>query len=302
MNIATRSMAPGAASLPAELKAGRAGVPVSGQTRLMLSQHGGMVEAEPLMMRGQLSGLGDILRAHFVVPQNPVVVRNSTGTSGVGRLNHVARLQGLGQDDSGEDAVPFITADPLIPDTGDDGAGAVFSIPQGNAAVPIDSTLPSQLPAMIVGQGTDSFGNLSLTTSTGNTLSYPPGSSIVGSGSDLSVVVPSLGIPAGVARVPAGYSGPAVVQGGAATPQAPAGYQWAAVTNQAGQTLAKVLAISQGGAAVTLANGNQLLYGSAASAATAGVAGALGSGAGITNLLPLLLIGGAVLLVMRSGK
>jgi hypothetical protein len=304
MNVATRSMAPGAASLPAELKAGRAGVAVNGRTRLLLSQHGGTVEAEPQPMRST-AGFGDILKARFVVPQNPVVVRNSTGASGVGRLAYIARLQGLGVV-SGLGQDPCDPTDPAYdPATCADVGGTPvvmsdpipLTLPVGNAPAPVESTLPSQLSPSIVGQSTDSFGNLSLTTSTGNVLTYPPGSSVTGSGSNLTVAVPSLGIPAGVVQVPQGYSGPAVVQGNAATPQAPAGYQWAQVTNAAGQTLAKVLAVAQGGAAVTLANGTQLVYGSAASAATAGVASALGTSS-LSGILPLLLIGGVVLLLM----
>lgn len=315
MNIKVPSMAPGDGSLPADLRAGRAGYYSTGRNRLLMGQRGTGMSVEPVYA---MSGMGEIMRGIYVVPQNPIVMPNSnpvavrvnTGGSGIGRLRRIAALQGIrGLGDVCDPTDPEY--DPTDPScTGadlssgffgsDPNAAPVLAIPQGNAAVPIESTLPSSLPPMIVGQGTDSFGNLSLTTSNGNTLTYPPGSSIVGSGSNLSVVVPSLGIPAGVAQVPAGYSGPAVVQGSGSTPAAPAGYQWAQVTNQAGQTLAQVLAVAQGGASITLPNGNKLIYGSAASAATAGTATALAN----TIMSPsvLLMLGGVlvVMLMMRG--
>lgn len=82
----------------------------------------------------------------------------------------------------------------------------------------------------------------------------------------IAQVVAAAGLPTSIP----GYSGPTSVAPGAVTPTPPAGYMWATLANQAGQTLAKVLAISQGGSTVTLPNGSQLIYGSAASAANAG--------------------------------
>jgi hypothetical protein len=104
------------------------------------------------------------------------------------------------------------------------------------------------------------------------------------------VGVPSGGIP--------GYSGPTSVAPNSATPAAPTGYQWAQMVNSSGQTLAKVLAISQGGSAITLPNGEQLLFGSATSAA----AGSLLSTSSLGSLLPLLLIGGGLWLIMSMRK
>jgi hypothetical protein len=302
MNVMTRSMAPGAASLPAELIAGRAGVPVTGQSRLMLGQRGGAVEAEPFTYR-TLAGFGDILNARFVVPQNPVVVRNSSGTSGVGRMRQIARLRGIGglgqTDDDGSD-------DTLSPTDLENLAGAVGPSDTALASQSLDNTLIAAGSGYTV--GADSAGDTVLTSPNGVQTTFPPGTTPVpigqvsgGAASGYTAAIPQYGIPVGVVGAPAGYAGPVQVAAGASTPAAPTGYQWAQVTNSAGQTLTKVLAVSQGGAAITLPNGNQLLYGSAASAATAGVAGAL-TGTGITNLLPLLLIGGAVLLLMRSGK
>jgi hypothetical protein len=104
------------------------------------------------------------------------------------------------------------------------------------------------------------------------------------------VGVPSGGIP--------GYSGPTSVAPNSATPAAPTGYQWAQMVNSSGQTLAKVLAISQGGSAITLPNGEQLLFGSATSAA----AGSLLSTSSLGSLLPLLLIGGGLWLILSMRK
>lgn len=103
---------------------------------------------------------------------------------------------------------------------------------------------------------------------------------------------------------PAGYSGPTQVAPGVTPPAAPAGYQWASLLNSTGQTLAKVLAISQGGSSVTLPNGTSIQYGSAAGS----VAGA-GSTAftsptalGGLSLGTLGLIGVALLVFMGMGK
>lgn len=81
-------------------------------------------------------------------------------------------------------------------------------------------------------------------------------------------------------------------------PTAPSGMQWATMINSSGQAIAKILTVSQGGTAITLPNGNQLLYGSAA----ASVAGAAGLGSSLNSLLPILLIGGGLLLVMKLAK
>lgn len=98
---------------------------------------------------------------------------------------------------------------------------------------------------------------------------------------------------------PSAYSGPTVVGPNSATPAAPAGYQWATLLNSTGQTLAKVLAISQGGSTVTLPNGTQIMYGSPASAAAGAAGNILTSGtvAGVP-LSTILVIGGGLLLLM----
>ena len=98
---------------------------------------------------------------------------------------------------------------------------------------------------------------------------------------------------------PAGlYSGPTSVAPGAATPAAPSGYQWANLVNSSGQTLAKVLAISQGGSAVTLPNGAQLIYGSATASAAGSVSGLLNTSVAGIPLQTILVVGGGLLLVM----
>lgn len=96
------------------------------------------------------------------------------------------------------------------------------------------------------------------------------------------------------------YSGPTTLAPSSPTPAAPSGYQWATLLNQSGQTIAKVLAISQGGSAVTLPNGQSLIYGSPTASAygqVPGVATALTSSFGTGTML-LLFAGVALLLVM----
>ncbi len=100
---------------------------------------------------------------------------------------------------------------------------------------------------------------------------------------------------------PSGYAGPRVVSPTAATPAAPTGYQWAQVVNSAGQTMAKVLAISQGASVVSLPNGAQMIY-QGATGATAALSGA-GVGTALSSILanPVVLIGGALVLFMMMG-
>ncbi len=103
-------------------------------------------------------------------------------------------------------------------------------------------------------------------------------------------------------KAPAGYTGPTVVAASASTPAAPNGYQWASLINASGNNLAKILTLSQGGSAVTLANGSQLLYGSPQAAASAGnVLGALTSATGLSSTT-VMLVGGAVLLFVLMGN
>jgi hypothetical protein len=98
--------------------------------------------------------------------------------------------------------------------------------------------------------------------------------------------------------VPTGYTGQLVYPVGAATPAAPPGYQWATLANSAGNTLAKVLAISQGGTAITLPNGNQILTGSAGASASSALLGT-----SVSSFLPwVLLAGGAFLLFKMVGN
>jgi hypothetical protein len=95
---------------------------------------------------------------------------------------------------------------------------------------------------------------------------------------------------------PPAYSAPAGYPTSAplgTSPAAPAGYQWVQAANGAALSLAKVLAISQGGTVMQLPNGQQIITGAAGTSALASTAlsGTLGS------MLPLLLLaGGAVLL------
>ncbi len=104
-----------------------------------------------------------------------------------------------------------------------------------------------------------------------------------------------------------GWSGPGLIAPTAAPPAPPAGYSWAQVLNSSGQTIAQILAISQGGSVTQLPNGLRVVQGSQAGAVQ-GAAGGLisGTGAGITGILGsssgLMLIGGVLLLVVMMGN
>lgn len=108
-----------------------------------------------------------------------------------------------------------------------------------------------------------------------------------------------------IGSLPTGYTGPTVVSASATPPAAPSGYQWATMLNSTGQTLAKVLAISQGGSSVQLPNGAQLVYGSPASAAAGSASGLFTAQTGVGGLsigtLALLAIGGVLLFSMAKG-
>ena len=102
---------------------------------------------------------------------------------------------------------------------------------------------------------------------------------------------------------PPGYSGPLVASGSTPTsslPTPPSGYAWASLISSTGQTLSKVLAVAQGGTAVTLPNGTQLVYGSPAAAA-AGIGSSLSSLGTTLTSSPILLLGiAAVVLLFMS--
>lgn len=103
---------------------------------------------------------------------------------------------------------------------------------------------------------------------------------------------------------PAGYSGPTQLPPGVTPPSAPAGYQWASLLNSTGQTLAKVLAISQGGSSTTLPNGTQIVYGSVpgsiAGAGSTGLQAQTGVGGLSLGTLGLLAVG--ILAFTMMGK
>jgi hypothetical protein len=165
------------------------------------------------------------------------------------------------------------------------------------------------------GDTSDDTDGLDLTGDTGIVLPLPGldenGNPIVVAGiptvsqtlDSLNQLGPPLTSLPGELTPPAGYTGPTVLGASSATPAAPAGYQWATLANQAGQTLAKVLAVSQGGSSVTLPNGTQLLYGSATAAANAGsVLSSSSLTATLGSMAPLLLIGCALFLVVSMSR
>lgn len=94
---------------------------------------------------------------------------------------------------------------------------------------------------------------------------------------------------------------PTTVPMGTTPPPAPSGYQWIQAANNTALSLAKVLAVSQGGTVMQLPNGQQVITGtpggSTLALSGAGVAGQL------TAYLPwLLLAGGALLLFQMSRR
>jgi hypothetical protein len=106
--------------------------------------------------------------------------------------------------------------------------------------------------------------------------------------------------------VPAGYTGPTTLPAGSATPVAPNGYQWATVLNNAGNGIAKILAISQGGSTVQLPNGAQIVYGSVPGSIAGAGSTAFSSSTGVAGLsigtLGLLAVGAFVLMSMGKGR
>jgi hypothetical protein len=130
---------------------------------------------------------------------------------------------------------------------------------------------------------------------------------------DLSSIAPgvdptALSIAAGLPgfQLP-NYSGPTVLAPTSPTPPAPNGYQWATLLSSTGQSLARILAISQGGSAISLPGGQQLIFGSPQSAAygagaygagqvAGGIGQALGGGTGM-----VLVLGGLVALMLFAG-
>lgn len=134
----------------------------------------------------------------------------------------------------------------------------------------------------------------------GGDFTYTPLSNVVGV--DLSSGLYNYTIPGGL---PAGYTGPTTLPAGSATPVAPSGYQWATVMNGAGQGIAKILAISQGGSTTTLPNGTVIMQGSTPGAiAGAGATGLQAqTGVGGLSLGTLgLLAAGVMLFVVMQGR
>lgn len=227
-----------------------------------------------------MGGVGDIVRGAFIVPQNPVkvgmvlansnpvTIRRSTGTSGIGILR---RLQGLGQCDPTD----VVNYDPVA--------------------------CAAEGAALAASGGTGSSG--AVNTNTGSFLQVMPGDY-----QPLSETLPGLNLtfPQGTVATqqPAGYTGQLTYPPGVTPPPAPGGYQWAQVLNQSGQAMAQVLAVAQGGASLRLPNGATMMYGSPQSALVAGAGGALGGALGTTigTVSPVMVIVGlAVVLMIAMG-
>ena len=175
----------------------------------------------------------------------------------VGGHNPVRRMQasGTGYGMSGTRMQPYMVRSVRLRGLGCDPTDPTdTSCIVGTDLTPTDSIAPGGSISLYTDPTT---GQMYSTDANGNVT--PIGSPTTAPFSSLSIPVSYTGTP------PAGYTGPTQVAPNVTPPAAPAGYQWASLLNSTGQTLAKVLAISQGGSSVTLPNGTQLVYGSAAS-------------------------------------
>lgn len=105
------------------------------------------------------------------------------------------------------------------------------------------------------------------------------------------------------AQAPAGYTGPKVCAAGQNCGSAPSGYQWIPVLNQAGNTLAQVLAVAQGGGYTSTPRG--ITVAGSAGVPTSSVQAPTVSASLLTNPTSMMLILGAGLLLvmmMQPGK
>lgn len=205
-------------------------------------------------------------------------------------------LRGLGQD-CGTDEV----GDPIPCDTGSgsgdgSGSGSSSGLPPLTTCASVCAPGQVQDPVSCACVGTPTYSGGCQGACANGSFMDQSTCTCVGAPSLQSLGVSASAIP--------GYSstangGQTIYPPSATTPTAPAGMQWATMINASGQAIAKILTVSQGGTAITLPNGNQLLYGSAA-ASVAGVAGLTSSS--LNSLLPILLIGGGLLLVMKLAK
>lgn len=259
-NISVPSIAPGAKSLPSELKIRNP----RNMVQRMKAQHPGVAG---------INGLG-AFPYHTIIQSGGKYYRLGMGG-----------LRGLGQEsddgsDDGDGGDSIVDSSGTVA-TVESGGGSVITIPTTTITPTVD--LPDIAP-----MDTVDWVNFEASMGSAGTTGLTP--------AQLS----SLGVGA-----PTGYTGPTVVSASATPPAAPTGYQWASVVNSAGQTLAKVMAVSQGGTSVTLPNGTQLLYGSPAAAeAAGGISSSLSSlGTTLTSNMPLVLIviGALIFLPMLTG-
>lgn len=293
MSITVPTQAPGAKSLPAQM---RVSPNVNGMMRLR-AQHPGypmgltVVPMSQPYVRGMSGGMDMIARQPLSVRgRGGIMVMSGMYGLGLGRLRGLRGFRGLGQDDTSD-----LTGEG---DNLGDQSGGDFSIPTDISNLPDTSLTPSDLlPGAVVTSGDVTYPSLMCGSSACSASSlYDNPAAVFGtstvsdqaSAAQLANLLPPL----------SAYSGPTVLPAGSATPAAPSGYQWATLANQAGTTLAKVLAISQGGSSVTLPNGTQLLYGSATSSAAGSVSSLLSGNVGGIPMGTLLVIGGGVLLLM----
>ena len=248
------------------------------------SRHGDSLPAE-LRVSNAFRGSTYFPRARMAMGQRGL-------TQPPTNLSGLRGLWGLGQDDSGDDGGD---------DSGNGGDTGITMNCAGpcpqNYVMDPDTCICSPLPVVTTPTPVtppSGYTGGCPGSCTGGTFMDQSSCTCVGT-SPINTLSGGASIPGYTSAVP-GYSGPTTYPPTGAPPSPPAGYEWATMVNASGSAIAKILTVAQGGSAVTLPNGNQLLYGSAASS----VAGSLGTS--FSGAAPLILIGGAIFLFMMMRK
>jgi hypothetical protein len=201
--------------------------------------------------------------------------RLANGMRGVSGWGRGGGLYGLGQDDDGSD---LGGDDSSLTDI-DTGTSTV-DLPPPDTGVVSTGTISSEVSSTPDGTpctASDGFAGITLAGSciSSNNVAY---------------------------SAPAAYTGPTSVPVGQTPPAAPSGYQWVTAANSAAQSLAKVLAISQGGTVVQLPNGQQIITGSAGSTGTSLLGASLLGSTGLSSILPWLLLLGGGFIILEAVK
>lgn len=112
--------------------------------------------------------------------------------------------------------------------------------------------------------------------------------------------IPAAPAPEPASLPPVGWQGPTQVPASVNPPPPPAGYQWASVLDATGNTIAKVLAVAQGGGTATTRYG-QIIAGSPVSAGLLTTPGQVSGAALQVGGLTAGLSGGTIALIAVAG-